>query len=386
MRRRDARDPERPVHQRTSRTPRSGSTITSHPTDTTCPPNPPRRIQPAERVAQRRPASRRAAAPATSSTASTTSSTSSMAATQDRYVTGSDAMGLSMGVLRHQGPADLQVPAQRRTPGLRDRGQLLPGGVRWIVPQSPVAHRGRLAGRSGGRTGGANADAPPGPRRQRDAARTSPSTRRPSADRDAAVDPARPGADRDLRPGRDPGAAAERARLRQLRRQHDAARLPAVGPVRGQAAGTDRPDHRRPPDRRRCRLGLVLGRLGQRQRQHVGPGLYQRLVARRPRRPGAATRTSIRASSHWPECPDNLFQYHHQPFNYFANFSTATPAGRRPGRAPPGRSRVRAGWPARRTRACNLKPVSFVKPIGEENEHPGYASEPDGSDHLVDLL
>jgi phospholipase C len=33
-----------------------------------------------------------------------------------------------------------------------------------------------------------------------------------------------------------------------------------------------------------------------------------------------------------------------------------------------------------------LKPVRFVKPIGEENEHPGYASEPGGSDHLVSLL
>jgi phospholipase C len=30
--------------------------------------------------------------------------------------------------------------------------------------------------------------------------------------------------------------------------------------------------------------------------------------------------------------------------------------------------------------------VSFVKPLGEENEHPGYASEPNGSDHLVELL
>src|SRR5207253_761308 len=38
------------------------------------------------------------------------------------------------------------------------------------------------------------------------------------------------------------------------------------------------------------------------------------------------------------------------------------------------------------TEDCKLKPVSFVKPIGEENEHPGYASEPLGSDHLVDLL
>ena len=30
--------------------------------------------------------------------------------------------------------------------------------------------------------------------------------------------------------------------------------------------------------------------------------------------------------------------------------------------------------------------MSFVKPYGAENEHPGYASEPDGSDHLVELL
>src|SRR5262249_46100874 len=33
-----------------------------------------------------------------------------------------------------------------------------------------------------------------------------------------------------------------------------------------------------------------------------------------------------------------------------------------------------------------LRPVSFVKPIGEMNEHPGYASEDTGSQHLVDLL
>ncbi len=33
-----------------------------------------------------------------------------------------------------------------------------------------------------------------------------------------------------------------------------------------------------------------------------------------------------------------------------------------------------------------LPAVSFVKPVGEENEHPGYASEPNGSSHLVDLI
>ena len=30
--------------------------------------------------------------------------------------------------------------------------------------------------------------------------------------------------------------------------------------------------------------------------------------------------------------------------------------------------------------------MSFVKPLGSENEHPGYASEPNGSNHLVDLI
>ena len=90
--------------------------------------------------------------------------------------------------------------------------------------------------------------------------------------------------------------------------------------------------------------------------------------------------------SHWPECPDNLFQYHHQPFNYYAAFSTQTPAGLA-NRAAHLRDEQEFIQDAQSsTSHCNLKPVSFVKPIGEENEHPGYASEPDGSDHLVDLL
>jgi acid phosphatase len=90
--------------------------------------------------------------------------------------------------------------------------------------------------------------------------------------------------------------------------------------------------------------------------------------------------------SHWPECPDNLFQYHHQPFNYFAAFSTATPAGlaNREAHLRDEQEFIQLADSSRSS--CNLKPVSFIKPIGEENEHPGYASEPNGSDHLVDLL
>ena len=38
------------------------------------------------------------------------------------------------------------------------------------------------------------------------------------------------------------------------------------------------------------------------------------------------------------------------------------------------------------TKTCQLKPVSFVKPIGAENEHPGYTGEGAGSTHLVELL
>ena len=75
--------------------------------------------------------------------------------------------------------------------------------------------------------------------------------------------------------------------------------------------------------------------------------------------------------------PGKLFQYHHQPFNYFANYA--------PGQ--PGRSHLKdeTAFTAA-LKHGTLPKVSFVKPYGAENEHPGYASEPNGSDHLVSLL
>jgi acid phosphatase len=79
--------------------------------------------------------------------------------------------------------------------------------------------------------------------------------------------------------------------------------------------------------------------------------------------------------------PDPLFQFHHQPFAYYANYGPGTP-----GRAHLQDEHAFQSLAAASGSSCQLKPVSFIKPIGEENEHPGYASEPLGSSHLVDLV
>jgi phospholipase C len=84
----------------------------------------------------------------------------------------------------------------------------------------------------------------------------------------------------------------------------------------------------------------------------------------------------------FPKCPSAIFQYHHQPFVYFSNYAPGTP-----GREHLQDEAVFENLVAGSARHhCKLDPVSFVKPMGAENEHPGYASEPQGSDHLVSLL
>jgi acid phosphatase len=84
------------------------------------------------------------------------------------------------------------------------------------------------------------------------------------------------------------------------------------------------------------------------------------------------------AGAVYPNCPDVLFQFHHQAYNYFANFAPGTAA-----RAAHLRDEAEFIQAAH---TGTLKPVSFIKPIGEENEHPGYTDETDGSNHLVDLI
>ena len=94
--------------------------------------------------------------------------------------------------------------------------------------------------------------------------------------------------------------------------------------------------------------------------------------------PGTCTDPDTLAGAVYPNCPDKLFQFHHQPFNYYANYAPGTAA-----RAAHLRDEQEFIAAAE---SGDLKPVSFVKPVGAENEHPGYASEHSGSSHLVDLL
>jgi acid phosphatase len=85
----------------------------------------------------------------------------------------------------------------------------------------------------------------------------------------------------------------------------------------------------------------------------------------------------------YPNCPDVDFQFHHQAFNYWATYAPGTAA--RKAHLQDETSFFDLASSSTKTK-CDLKQVSFVKPLGEENEHPGYASESQGSNHLVDLL
>ena len=91
---------------------------------------------------------------------------------------------------------------------------------------------------------------------------------------------------------------------------------------------------------------------------------------------------NAKAGSVFPRCPDVNFQYHHQAFNYYYNYRPGTAA--RTAHLKDEAEFIASASASQS--ACDLKQVSFIKPVGEENEHPGYTSEVRGSDHLVSLL
>ncbi|HKV39206.1 MAG TPA: alkaline phosphatase family protein [Blastocatellia bacterium] len=76
--------------------------------------------------------------------------------------------------------------------------------------------------------------------------------------------------------------------------------------------------------------------------------------------------------------PDPLFQFHHQPFAYYQNYKDGTQA--------------KADHLQDETKfftditGRTLPAVSFIKPLGPDNEHPGYANEVQGQNHVAALV
>ncbi len=87
---------------------------------------------------------------------------------------------------------------------------------------------------------------------------------------------------------------------------------------------------------------------------------------------------NVNPAAIWPNCPDGAFQYHHQALNFYASFAPGT-AARKEHLKDEAEFLILA-------QQGKLPTVSFIKPLGENNEHPGYASESRGSSHLTDLL
>jgi len=75
---------------------------------------------------------------------------------------------------------------------------------------------------------------------------------------------------------------------------------------------------------------------------------------------------------------DPLFQFHHQPFVYFANYANGTAA------KATHLKDEQDFFAALRSGA--LPAVSFVKPIGLNNEHPGYTDLLTGERHVQALI
>jgi phospholipase C len=80
--------------------------------------------------------------------------------------------------------------------------------------------------------------------------------------------------------------------------------------------------------------------------------------------------------------PDPLYQFHHQPFQYYHTFSDSTAAG----------MANKAKYLLDETKFLSavtggtLPSVSFIKPIGANNEHPSYADIIAGENHTISLI
>ncbi len=171
--RHDGREPGRPVHQRLHERPVHRSTTTSRRRRRRV--RRPRRVQPAERLLDpNRPAGwlhPRPRPPLLSRAVPARWRGPGPLRHRQRRD------GPDDGLLRHEGPADLHsTSTPRATPNYAIEDDFFQARIRRLVPQSPVADRRGLAGRSGRRHRRRQRGAPPGPRRTTGCRRTSRST------------------------------------------------------------------------------------------------------------------------------------------------------------------------------------------------------------------
>ncbi|MDQ6655127.1 MAG: alkaline phosphatase family protein [Chloroflexota bacterium] len=93
--------------------------------------------------------------------------------------------------------------------------------------------------------------------------------------------------------------------------------------------------------------------------------------------------------------PNTLFQFHHQPFAYYTKYApfltapsadyTSTPPLNPATTGPNSHLQDETQFLAD-LHANRLPAVTFIKPAGVDNEHPGYAGEVTGQQHVADLL
>ena len=87
---------------------------------------------------------------------------------------------------------------------------------------------------------------------------------------------------------------------------------------------------------------------------------------------------------------DPLFQYHHQALAYYANFAPfnadGTPNPQTDSLLNPNAHLQDESRFLQDLSQGNLPKVSFIKPLGPDNEHPGYASLLQGQQHVADLV
>jgi phospholipase C len=93
--------------------------------------------------------------------------------------------------------------------------------------------------------------------------------------------------------------------------------------------------------------------------------------------------------------PNIIFQFHHQPFAFYTKYApfltaptanyTSTPSLNPATTGPNAHLQDETQFLAD-LQSNNLPAVSFIKPAGIDNEHPGYAAEVTGQQHVADLV